>query len=246
MLGRIDVRRDHRARPIDMTCDRFADRTAPRERRARPPAARPTEAGLAECSRRVWCGALPYASTASRPGPGDRLASRSCGERPRRPAVRRPAFPGDLSHCAPLTRSPRVEKARPANHPGGATPIACEDTGVPASQPSDANRPMDRPKHARQMALALVLVGVVAFWGGTWMAARHYPLEYDWRYMTISSLLSAERNPVGHLWDRLASRCAAFAGTAGQCCGSTASSYMARRRRASECARCKSGMRAWR
>lgn len=32
------------------------------------------------------------------------------------------------------------------------------------------------------------------------MAARHYPREYDWRYMTISSLLSVERNPAGHLW----------------------------------------------
>jgi hypothetical protein len=41
---------------------------------------------------------------------------------------------------------------------------------------------------------------VAAFWGGTWMAARHYPQEYDWRYMTISSLLSAERNPAGHFW----------------------------------------------
>ena len=56
------------------------------------------------------------------------------------------------------------------------------------------------PNGAPPVAWAVVPVGVAAFWGGTWMAARHYPQEYDWRYMTISSLLSAERNPAGHLW----------------------------------------------
>jgi hypothetical protein len=41
---------------------------------------------------------------------------------------------------------------------------------------------------------------VLAFWAGMWMAARRYPSEYDWRYMTLSSLLSPARNPTGHLW----------------------------------------------
>lgn len=44
------------------------------------------------------------------------------------------------------------------------------------------------------------LVGIFAFWGGVVMAARRYPSEYDWRYMTVSSLLATDRNPAGHLW----------------------------------------------
>ncbi len=43
-------------------------------------------------------------------------------------------------------------------------------------------------------------LGVLALWGGILMAAWRYPSEYDWRYMTISRLLSPERNPAGHLW----------------------------------------------
>ena len=42
--------------------------------------------------------------------------------------------------------------------------------------------------------------GVLAFWNGLWMAGQRYPSEYDWRYMTISSLLYPERNPDGYLW----------------------------------------------
>jgi len=38
------------------------------------------------------------------------------------------------------------------------------------------------------------------FWGGLWMAGRRYPGEYDWRYMTISSLVYADRNPHGYRW----------------------------------------------
>jgi hypothetical protein len=34
------------------------------------------------------------------------------------------------------------------------------------------------------------------------MAARSYPSEYDWRYMTISSLVYGDRNPNGYLWVR--------------------------------------------
>ena len=45
-------------------------------------------------------------------------------------------------------------------------------------------------------------LGVLAFWGGMWMAAQGYPSEYDWRYMTISSLVYDDRNPNGYLWAR--------------------------------------------
>jgi hypothetical protein len=47
---------------------------------------------------------------------------------------------------------------------------------------------------------AMAIAGVVAFWIGICMAARHYPSEYDWRYITISSLVYPDRNPTGHVW----------------------------------------------
>ncbi len=53
---------------------------------------------------------------------------------------------------------------------------------------------------ARQTACAAPLLGVMAFWGGTLIAERRYPSEFDWRYMTLSNLLSPVRNPAGHLW----------------------------------------------
>jgi len=53
---------------------------------------------------------------------------------------------------------------------------------------------------ARQGLCATAPLGVLAFWGGMWMAGRHYPLEYDWRYMTISSLVYVDRNPDGYRW----------------------------------------------
>ncbi len=43
-------------------------------------------------------------------------------------------------------------------------------------------------------------LGALAFWGGLWMAGRRYPAAYDWRYMTISSLVYADRNPDGYAW----------------------------------------------
>jgi hypothetical protein len=47
-------------------------------------------------------------------------------------------------------------------------------------------------------ALVIVLTSQLAFWIGLVLAARHYPSEYDWRYMTISSLLYPDRNFSGH------------------------------------------------
>lgn len=43
-------------------------------------------------------------------------------------------------------------------------------------------------------------LGVLAFWGCVLMAANQYPSEYDWRYLTLSSLISPSRDPSGHLW----------------------------------------------
>ena len=46
------------------------------------------------------------------------------------------------------------------------------------------------------------LLGVLAFWGGMFAAVERYPSEYDWRYITISSLVYGDRNPGGYLWAR--------------------------------------------
>jgi hypothetical protein len=43
-------------------------------------------------------------------------------------------------------------------------------------------------------------LGVLAFCAGLWIAARRYPTEYDWRYMSISNLLYPDRNPDGYQW----------------------------------------------
>lgn len=52
----------------------------------------------------------------------------------------------------------------------------------------------------RRWMAGVAPAGVLAFWAGMMMAAQRYPSEYDWRYMTISSLVYPDRNPVGHLW----------------------------------------------
>jgi hypothetical protein len=53
---------------------------------------------------------------------------------------------------------------------------------------------------SRQALHAAAPLGVSAFWCGLWIAAELYPSEYDWRYMTISSLLYPDRNPGGYRW----------------------------------------------
>jgi hypothetical protein len=53
-----------------------------------------------------------------------------------------------------------------------------------------------------QAAALAAILGLLAFWTGLGMAARSYPSEYDWRYMTISSLLYQDRNPHGYGWGR--------------------------------------------
>jgi hypothetical protein len=57
-------------------------------------------------------------------------------------------------------------------------------------------------RFARQALFATAPLGVLAFWVGMVMAGRSYPSEYDWRYITISSLVYADRNPHGYLWAR--------------------------------------------
>jgi hypothetical protein len=54
----------------------------------------------------------------------------------------------------------------------------------------------------RQAVRTTAPFGVLAFWIGMVSAARGYPTEYDWRYITMSSLVYAERNPGGFLWAR--------------------------------------------
>ncbi len=52
----------------------------------------------------------------------------------------------------------------------------------------------------RKTSWATAQLGVLVFWAGLLIAARRFPSEYDWRYMPVSNLLSAGRNPAGHLW----------------------------------------------
>jgi hypothetical protein len=49
-------------------------------------------------------------------------------------------------------------------------------------------------------ATFLIFVGVFFLGGGIVVAKRLYPAEFDWRYMTLSTLLSPLRNPGGYLW----------------------------------------------
>ncbi|HYA94580.1 MAG TPA: DUF998 domain-containing protein, partial [Thermodesulfobacteriota bacterium] len=41
-------------------------------------------------------------------------------------------------------------------------------------------------------------VAWLTFFGAVWLSAQRFPHEYDWRYMTISHLLSVDDNPHGH------------------------------------------------
>ena len=68
---------------------------------------------------------------------------------------------------------------------------------------------------ARRWMAGAAPAGVLLFWAGMLMAAQRYPSEYDWRYMTISSLVYPDRNPAGHLW---ASGGIFLCGLCGLCC----------------------------
>jgi hypothetical protein len=56
--------------------------------------------------------------------------------------------------------------------------------------------------------------GLLGFWAGLYVASRLYPSEYDWRYMTISSLLYPDRDPRGYVW----AWCGLFACAVGGLC----------------------------
>jgi hypothetical protein len=43
-------------------------------------------------------------------------------------------------------------------------------------------------------------LGVLLLWTGLEMSARRFPSEFDWRYMTISVLVSPRDNPPGRAW----------------------------------------------
>jgi hypothetical protein len=58
------------------------------------------------------------------------------------------------------------------------------------------------PAFGRHASGTTVTLGTLAFWVGMTLARRAYPSEYDWRYVTISSLVYPERNPGGFLWAR--------------------------------------------
>ena len=60
--------------------------------------------------------------------------------------------------------------------------------------------PKRLPRFSREALCATAPLGVLAFWGGLVMAGQRYPSQYDWRYMTISSLVYPDRDPGGYLW----------------------------------------------
>jgi hypothetical protein len=53
---------------------------------------------------------------------------------------------------------------------------------------------------ARRAAAMLPVLGIAALWVGIALAARRFPTELDWRYMTMSTLLSPRDNPAGRAW----------------------------------------------
>jgi hypothetical protein len=55
------------------------------------------------------------------------------------------------------------------------------------------------PALAQRTAAVAASLGVLAFWCGMLLAAHRFPSEYDWRYMTISTLVYPDRNPAGWL-----------------------------------------------
>jgi hypothetical protein len=68
------------------------------------------------------------------------------------------------------------------------------------------------PELARPALRISASIGVLAFWCGMWVAGQRYPSEYDWRYITISSLVYPDRNPRGYLWAWAGVALCAFAG----------------------------------
>jgi len=56
------------------------------------------------------------------------------------------------------------------------------------------------PRAMASVLCAMASVGLLGFWAGLYLASRRFPSQYDWRYMTISSLLYPDRDPRGYSW----------------------------------------------
>lgn len=59
-----------------------------------------------------------------------------------------------------------------------------------------------RPQSPGRSA-GIMLGGVTVFWVGMLGAVVDYPASFDWRFVTVSSLLYRDRNPAGHAWGLL-------------------------------------------
>ncbi len=64
----------------------------------------------------------------------------------------------------------------------------------------DQTNAFDYLKPFMRPAPFIALLGVLVFWGGILVGERRYPSEFDWRYMTLSTLISPHRNPNGYAW----------------------------------------------
>jgi hypothetical protein len=53
---------------------------------------------------------------------------------------------------------------------------------------------------AQALSRLVLPLGAAVLWGGLFEAERHFPGEFDWRYMTVSRLLSERDNPPGYGW----------------------------------------------
>ena len=100
---------------------------------------------------------------------------------------------GSVDRAAALGSGVRVVAGR--GHTAGLTDSG-QLSSIPLPHAAAANE-----WDAAGIAMArIALLGLLAFWAGLWNAAQRYPSEYDWRFMTISSLVYPDRNPDGYAW----------------------------------------------
>ena len=53
---------------------------------------------------------------------------------------------------------------------------------------------------SQHCGLVAASLGVLSFWSGMAAGALRFPAEFDWRYMTVSTVLSPRHNPTGYQW----------------------------------------------
>jgi hypothetical protein len=65
-----------------------------------------------------------------------------------------------------------------------------------------AKSPQPVPHHESvgRAAYGAALLGILLFWTGIVVARGLYPGQFDWRYMTLSTLISPHKDPTGYLW----------------------------------------------